>query len=79
MKKFYFKVKEIYVARVAAYGEDEEDAWEKVNEAANCDEIYWRFVDRDINDISETTENRIKEGYAFEEEYPVVGDEQEEK
>lgn len=80
MKKFYFRVKEKYVAYVAAYGEDADDAWERVHEAASSDEIRnWRFIDRDVEDISEAAERHIEEGLFFVEDYPLVGDEQEEK
>lgn len=80
MNKFYFRVEEKNIAYVAAYGEDADDAWERVNEAASNDEIRnFRFIDRDIDDVSETAERYIKEGVFFVEDYPLVGDEQEGK
>ena len=73
MKKFYFKVREVSVSYVAAYGENEDEAWEKVNDAANCDEIpNLSFQDREIDDITDAVENLIADGRAEEKEYPVI-------
>lgn len=73
MKKFYFKVREVSVSYVAAYGENEDEAWEKVNDAANYDEIpNLRFQSREIDDITDAVENLIVDGRAEEKEYPVI-------
>ena len=73
MKKFYFRVREISVGHVAVYGENEEDAWEKVSDAASNDEIpNLRFCGRSISEITETVEELILEGGADEDEYPVI-------
>ncbi len=65
MKTFYFSVTETLNRIVEVHANDADEAYEKVEEACNNDEIEldWHdFVDREINDETEETINNYELG-----------------
>lgn len=65
MKTFYFSVTETLNRIVEVHANDADEAYEKVEEACNNDEIEldWQdFVDREITDETEETINNYELG-----------------